>query len=83
MKRRTVYIIIAIVLLIVLFMPFNWKVRIDGTVEYSAIMVKYISWTYTEDIGENVVNTSTFRIYFFPDNLQDYETLRNDFFFNK
>jgi hypothetical protein len=83
MERRTLYIIIAIVLFIALFVPFNWTVHIDGTTEYSALMVKYISWSYTADIGEDIVNTSTFKIYFFPENLQDYETLRNSFFFNK
>ena len=79
-KRKHIYVIITIVLLLVLFFPFKWVSHADGTREYSAVAVKYISWHYSHSVGDNVVDTSTLKIYFFPENQKDFETLRDEFF---
>ena len=81
MKRRKIYVIIAIALLIVLFVPFNWTFHPDGTIEYSAVAVKYISWTSTSALDEGVAQIKTVAIYFFPENLKDFETLREEFYY--
>ena len=62
-----------------MFFPFKWTTHDDGTKEYSALMVKYVSWKTTKDISGNVVPTSTYKAYFFPDNQKGYETLRDEF----
>lgn len=80
MKRRNIYAIIAIVLLIVLFVPFRWISHPNGTIEYSAIAAKYIYWTSTLAVDEGALQINTFRIYFFPENLKDFETLREEFY---
>ncbi len=80
MKKKYAYAIISIIILIALFFPFVWETHEDGTQEYSALMVKYVSWNKTRDLGNGVYSTSTFKVYFFPDNQKDYETLRDEFY---
>ncbi len=83
MKRKNIYIIITVVLLIALFFPFSSETHVDGTKEYSALMMKYVNWASTESIGTNIVEARTFKMYFFPDNLKEYEELRNEFFYDR
>ncbi len=80
MKRRRVYVIIAFLLMFALFFPFKWVTYADGTKELSAIAVKYVSWHYTTSIGGEVLVKSTTKLYFFPENQKDFETLRDEFF---
>ena len=80
LKRKHLYVIIAVVLLLALFFPFKWTNHADGTKEFSALTVKYISWHYSHSVGNNVVDTSTLKVYFFPENKKDFETLRDEFF---
>ncbi|MBO7254358.1 MAG: hypothetical protein J6V36_03545 [Clostridia bacterium] len=80
MKRKYAYAIVSLIILISLFFPFSWKTHEDGTQEYSSLMVKYVSWNTMKDLGNGVYSTSTFKVYFFPDNQKDFETLRNEFF---
>ena len=80
MKRKHIYLIIAIVILLALFFPFKWTTHEDGTSEYSALAVKYVSWNYTKYVGNDTVKTSTMKVYFFPENMNDYQTLRDEFF---
>lgn len=78
-KKYLVYIACFLVL-IILFFPFKWKTHEDGTKEYSALTVKYISWNYSRYIDDSIIGTSKLKIYFFPENQKDFETLRDDFF---
>lgn len=80
MKKKYIAIIISVVLLLVLFFPFKWTSHADGTMELSALTVKYISWNYTQSVGGEVMKTSTLKVYFYPDNQKDFETLRDEFF---
>ena len=83
MKRRRIYVIIAIALLIALFAPFSWTTHPDGTIEFSALAVKYVSWATTSASDDGVVQIRTLGVYFFPDNLKDFETLREEFYYYK
>ena len=82
MRRKYAYAIVSIIILIALLFPFSWTSHEDGTQEYSALLVKYVSWSRTRDLGDGVYSTSTFKIYIFPDNQKDFETLRDEFHSN-
>ncbi len=80
MKKKNIGFILSIILLLVLFFPFKWVTYADGTKEYSALTVKYVSWHYSKPVGDSVFGTSTLKVYFFPENQKDFETLRDEFF---
>ena len=81
MKKKHIYFIVGIAILLVLFFPFKWRQYDDGTKEYSGLMLKIINWTHVQEVGGDFVNAKTAKFYFFPDNLKDFETLREEFFY--
>jgi hypothetical protein len=80
MKKKHIYIALAILLILVLFIPFSEKTYPDGTRVYSAIFAKYISWHHLQPSGYSTIEANTLKIYFFPENQTDFETLREEFF---
>ena len=59
MKKKRIYLIVGIAILLVLFFPFKWRQYDDGTKEYSGLMLKIVNWNRIEEIGDEFVNAKT------------------------
>ena len=80
MNKKILGCIAFFLLLIILFFPFKWEKHEDGTKEYSALTVKYISWNYSRYLDDSIIGTNKLKIYFFPENQKSFDTLRDEFF---
>ena len=73
MKRKTIIIICAIVLVLILVIPMPIGPCLDGgTREYVALTYKVVDWHSLYD-DDKILDKTSF--YFFPDNLSSYEEL--------
>lgn len=84
MKRKLIIIGLAITILIILFVPFKRDTLNDGgTQVFSSPLLKVIKWYHWGDLNNN--NNSAYyktEIYFFPSNLKDITTLKEEQFVN-
>jgi len=80
MKRKLIIIGIAITILIILFVPFKYNALDDGgTQVFSSPLLKVVKWYHWGDLNDN--NKGAYyetEIYFFPSNLKDINTLKEE-----
>ena len=81
MRLKKIYLIIIVSLIATFFFPFVWTEHPDGTLEYSAVAVKYVNWAISSDMGTDLGNIETFKVYFFPKNYTDFEELKAEYYF--
>ncbi len=81
MKKKTVKIILLIVLLMILFFPFTWRTYEDGgTRTYTALTDKVVKWNRLRGSGNTELGGDSDRygatsVFWFPDNFKSYEEL--------
>ena len=81
MKKKTVKIILLIVLLMILFFPFAWRTYEDGgTRTYTALTYKVVKWnrllgTGNTELGGDSDRYGATSVFWFPDNFKSYEEL--------
>ena len=77
-KRNKIILVIAIILVVILFVPWPVVSKIEdgGTKMYFALAYKVVDWKplCSTVHGESIQYRAT-RIYWFPDNLKPYEEL--------
>lgn len=82
MKRKLIIIGVAVTILIILFVPFKYGTLDDGgTQVFSAPLLKIVKWYHWGDLSDN--NNGAYyetKIYFFPNNLKDINTLKEEQF---
>ena len=80
MKRKLIIMSIVITILIILFVPFKYDTLEDGgTRVFSAPLLKVVKWYHWGDLNDN--NKGEYyetKIYFFPSNLKDIDTLKKE-----